>query len=87
VSGAQNQRGCIKFYKDGHEYVIIKSRRGGGEWEQLTMSHKSPFYDDRPLLVAGQAEVREYRARFFDDGTTTSDSCDVAKLTLSALVG
>lgn len=82
LSGDANQRGCVKFFKDGHEYVIIESRRGTGGWEQLAMTNKSPSIDDRPLQVAGQAEVREYRARFFDDGTTTSDWCDVGKLTV-----
>ena len=47
------------------------------------MSNKSPFIDDRPLLVPGQAEVREIRARFFDDGVPSSGWCDVAKVTIS----
>ena len=81
VSGPDHQRGRVKFFKDGHQYIIIDSRRGGA-WEQLVMAHKSPHLDDRPLLVAGQAEVREYRARFFDNGATTSDWCDVAKITV-----
>ena len=46
------------------------------------MTNASPYVDMRPLLVADQAEVREYRARFFDDGAPSSEWCDVAKLTL-----
>jgi hypothetical protein len=62
VSGPNHQIGRVKFFKDGHEYVVIESRRAGGAWEQIAQSNKSPFLDERALLVAGQAEVREYRA-------------------------
>ena len=82
ISGDTHQYGRVKFVKEGHEYVIISSRRGGGAWEELGMTNASPYVDMRPLLVADQAEVREYRARFFDDGTPSSEWCDVAKLTL-----
>ena len=60
----------------------IESRRGTGDWEFLTTSDKSPILDDRPLLAAGQAEVREYRARFWDQGKPNGAWCDVAKLTV-----
>lgn len=83
VSGDTHQNARIKFYKDGHQFVAFECRRGTGGWEPIGMSDKSPLIDDRALLVAGQAEVREIRGRFFDHGTPSSDWCDVAKVTIS----
>jgi hypothetical protein len=37
----------------------------------------------RPLLVAGQPEVRECRMRFWDQGTPNGDWTDVVKVTVS----
>jgi hypothetical protein len=39
--------------------------------------------DERPLLVAGTPEVREYRMRFWDKGTPNGDWTDVTKVTVS----
>jgi hypothetical protein len=82
IPGDTNEVGRVKFFKDGHEYVVMEGRRGGGAWEPLGMHMKSPFLDTRPLLVAGQAEVREYRGRFFDKGANSSGWSDVAKVTV-----
>lgn len=73
----------VSFYKDGHQGIILETRRGGGAWEPLGIITKSPYMDERELLVPTQAEVREYRARFWDDGKGTSDWCDVARVTIS----
>ncbi|MBE7495777.1 MAG: hypothetical protein HS117_12595 [Verrucomicrobiaceae bacterium] len=82
ISGPNHQIARVKFYKDGHEYVVIESRRAGGAWEQIAQSNKSPFLDERALLAPGQAEVREYRARFWDNGVPSSDWCAVVKITV-----
>jgi len=82
IPGVTFEYARVKFFKDGHEYVVLECRRGSGDWEQLVQSNKSPYIDDRPLLVANQAEVREYRARFWDDGAPSSGWCDVAKITV-----
>lgn len=82
ISGTENQAGRVKFVKNGHEYVIIECRINGGAFVELGMANKSPYIDDRPLLVAGQAEVREYRARYYDDGAPSSGWSDVAKITV-----
>ena len=82
VQGTTNQIARIKFFKDGHTGIWLESRRGAGPWEQPTATDKSPILDDRPLQVAGQAEVREYRARFWDNGTPSSDWCNVVKVTV-----
>lgn len=82
VPGTANEAAVGKFYKDGHEYVVAELRINGGAWLSLGMYNKSPFRDDRPLLVPGQAEVREYRARFYDKGGNSSGWCDVTKVTI-----
>ncbi|MEQ1748185.1 MAG: hypothetical protein ABL974_02100 [Prosthecobacter sp.] len=79
----ESQQVLTKFYKDGHEGIWLESRRGAGLWEFLIISTKSPYLDARPLLVPGQAEVREYRAMFWDAGAPNGDWCDVAKITVS----
>ena len=77
-----NQNGRVKFVKKGHDYLIIEGSVNGGAFAELGMSNKSPFIDSRPLLVAGQAEVREYRARYYDNGAPSSGWSDVAKVTV-----
>ena len=77
------QQVLVKFIKDGHEGVYIETRRGAGTWDFLAIHTKSPFIDDRPLLVPTQAEVREYRAMYWDQGQPNGDWCDVAKITVS----
>jgi hypothetical protein len=76
---------CVKvrFKKFGHYAVVIYSRRGGGGWELLGIDTGSPYEDDRPLLVPGQPEVREYKLRFWDDGEENGDWTDVASITVS----
>ena len=77
---------CVKlvFYKYGHMGVYIESRRGAnGVWEFLSIDTESPYEDERPLLVAGTPEVREYRMRFWDKGTPNGDWTDVQKVTVS----
>lgn len=57
----------LSFKKFGHRGVEIWSRRAGGAWEKLGVDFASPYLDERPLLVPGQPEVREYQMHFFDD--------------------
>lgn len=55
----------IEFTKRGFDGVWIESRRTGEtEWTALGTDNFSPYIDTRPPLVAGRAEVREYRLRF-----------------------
>lgn len=77
------QEVLIKFIKDGHEGIWLESRRGAGAWEFLSISTKSPYTDSRALLNPAQAEVREYRAMFWDSGQPNGEWCDVAKVTVS----
>jgi len=77
---------CVKlgFFKYGHMGVYIESRRGAsGLWELLAIDTESPYLDERPLLVAGTPEVREYRMRFWDKGTPNGPWTTVASVTVS----
>jgi hypothetical protein len=76
---------CVKltFYKYNHMGVYIEGRRGTGAWEFQAIDTESPYIDERPLLVAGTPEVREYRMRFWDKGTPNGDWTDVVKVTVS----
>lgn len=76
---------CVKvrFKKFGHYAVAVYSKRGGGDWELLGIAKDNPYEDERPLLVAGQPEVREYRLRFWDAGDENGDWTDVATTTVS----
>lgn len=82
IAGDDNQYVRLKFYKRGHEYAVIESRRGGGAWEEIAQSNKSPYVDERALLVPGAAEVREFRGRFWDSGKPSSDWCNVLRVTV-----
>lgn len=53
----------------GHAGLLVESRRGLGDWEEIGILGSRSLRDTRPLAVRSQPEVREYRARFFD-GTT-----------------
>ncbi len=69
----------LAFVKSGHMGVYLESRRNNGAWEFLGIDTESPYQDQRPLLVAGTPETREYRARFWDKGTPNGEWTDVAK--------
>ena len=70
-------------FRRGHIGIYIESRRGVGPWEFLAIDTQAPYDDDRPLLVAGTPEVREYRLRFWDKGTPNGDWTPVQKVTVS----
>ena len=75
---------CVRhnFKKNGNYAVAIYSRRGGGAWELLGIDAESPYLDERPLLVAGQPEVREYRMRGWDAGVEIGEWTAVQSVTV-----
>lgn len=83
VQGAGCQCVEIAFTKFTHQGVYIESKRGNGNWEFLAIDTEKPYLDDRPLLVPGAAEVREYRLRFWDKGTPNGPWSDVAKIAVA----
>lgn len=82
ISGEGNQAVSLKFVKAGHEGVHGETQRGSGGWEPLVVSTKSPIVDSRALLVAGQAEVRQYRFRYYDAGKANGAWTDVIRVTV-----
>lgn len=72
----------VRFKKYGRLGVVVESRRGNGPWEVLGIDTATPYLDERPLLVAGTPEVREYRLRFWD-GTPTGDYTAVQRVTVA----
>lgn len=76
--------GCvnIRIKRYGHYAVALYSRRGGG-WELLGIAAKALYLDERPLLVPGQPEVREYRAIFWDAGSENGDFSAISSITVS----
>lgn len=83
LQGAPCQCVEVRFVKYGHMGVYIESRRNGGAWEMLAIDTESPYADERPLLVAGTPEIREYRARFWDKGEANGEWTDVARVTVA----
>lgn len=75
---------CVEFsiIKYTHEGVVIEGRRGGA-WEQVGVTTARTFTDERPLLVASQPEVREYRVRYWDKGIANGPWTDVQKVTVA----
>ncbi|MBI5685746.1 MAG: hypothetical protein HZC54_11765 [Verrucomicrobia bacterium] len=72
----------LEFIKHGHTGVYIESRVGNGPWEFLGTDTNSPYTDARPLQVAGQPEVRQYRMCFWDKSEPTNDWSDIASVTV-----
>jgi len=73
----------VRFRKYGHMGVYIVSRRNAGVEEVLGIDTASPYLDERPLLVAGAPEIREFRMRFWDDGAPVGDWTPWQKVTVS----
>jgi hypothetical protein len=82
IMGVHGPAGRLTFVKQGHMGVYIESRRGAGDWEFLAIETNSPYNDERPMLVAGQPEVRDYRVRYWDKGTPNGPWCDIIRLTV-----
>lgn len=82
TQGAAQQQVPLNFTKFGHDGVWIESRRNAGAWEFLAIDTVKPYTDDRPLLVPGTAETREYRLRWWDKGEANGDWSPVQKLTV-----
>jgi hypothetical protein len=72
----------LQFAMLGHAQLEIVSRRAGEtDFSLLTFDTNSPYLDARPPLVAGQPEIREYRARFRDNDLPVGDWSDIVSIT------
>ncbi|MBI5686674.1 MAG: hypothetical protein HZC54_16525 [Verrucomicrobia bacterium] len=82
VGGKVCQAVKVHFVKHGHTGVWIECKRGGGKWEFVAVDTGSPYLDERPLLVAGQPEVREYRVCFWDKGEPNNEWTNIVTITV-----
>ncbi len=84
ATGGDPQRVRITYKKHGHMGVAVYGRRGaaGTPFEMLGISMDGVFLDERPLLVAGQPEVRQYQLRFWDKGAETGAWSDTITVTV-----
>jgi len=74
----------VKFKKNGRQGVVVFSRRGpNGVWEMLAIDLGSPYLDQRPLLVAGTPEVREFKLQYYDDAAPVGDFTPVQSVTVA----
>lgn len=80
--GPDGQLVEIRYIKWGHIGLSLECRRADGDWEHVAISTLSPYRDNRPLLIPGQPEVREYRARFWDAGSAKGDWSAVTRVTV-----
>ena len=76
------QRVSLGYTKYGHDGVHIESRRAQGDWEFIAISVVKPHLDERPLLVAGTPELRQYRMRYWDKGQPNGDYSAVQSVTV-----
>lgn len=81
--GTRGEIVVLRLIKWGHKYLHIESRRGGGNWEEIGLTSLTRHEDKRPLLTPGQPELREYRARFFEDDSPTGEWSTVGTITVS----
>lgn len=81
--GAASEFVRVKFTKYHHVGIVLYGRRGDGEWEKLNFFLRSPAFDRRPLLVADQPEIREYRALFLSTEGEVGEWSPTASITVS----
>ena len=83
-SAVQPDAVFVNFFKHGYPGISTQSRRQGEEaWVSLGVCVRRPFRDTRPVKVPGQAEWREYRARFWNN-EHTGDWSSVVRVTVNA---
>jgi hypothetical protein len=67
----------ITFSLYSYDGLEIQSRRGAEAiWSQFAVAVTSPYIDTRPLLVAGQPEMRHYRAMYMQGNAPVGELSD-----------
>jgi len=71
----------IDFVKSKSDGVNLYSRRGADAgFTFLARDTASPYVDNRPLLVEGKPELREYKAMYILDDVETGLPSDIASI-------
>ena len=77
----------IDFNLANSEDVNIYSRRDGdGDFKFLARDTAPPYVDNRPMLVAGKPELREYKAVFVVGDQEVSQFSDEITVNCAPLV-
>jgi hypothetical protein len=77
----------IDFNLANSEGVNIYSRRDGDtDFKFLARDAVPPYVDNRPLLVAGKPELRDYKAAFVVGGQEVSQFSDEITVNCAPLV-
>jgi len=72
----------LTFAMHRHDQLEVQSKRGAeADFSLLAYDTNSPYLDARVPLVAGQPEVRQYRARWRDDDLPVGDWSDIVQVT------
>ena len=76
---------CVEvgFKKYNHKGVAVYCKVNDGPEQQLAIGLATPYLDARPLAVAGVAEKRTYRLRFYDDNGPVGDFTAASSVTVS----
>lgn len=73
----------INFKKFDYKGVAIYGKVNDGPEQLLGIDLATPYVDNRPLAVAGVAEKRTYRLRFYDDNGPVGDFTPASSVTVS----
>ena len=73
----------INFKKFSYKGVAIYCKVNDGPEQLLGIDLATPYVDARPLTVAGVAEKRTYRLRFYDDNGPVGDFTAASSVTVS----
>jgi hypothetical protein len=65
---------------------IYSQRDGDTDFKLLSRDTHSPYMDNRPLLVAGKPELRQYKAIFIVDDQEVSQFSDDITVNCAPLV-
>jgi hypothetical protein len=83
TAGREGAGIVIKFAKDQTDGIHIYSRRGDEKaFTFLAVDTVPPYHDNRANLVAGQAEMREYKAWYFMDEDIIGQESDVVSISV-----
>ncbi len=77
----------LRVFKDGHDSTIVWCRRGAEVIPvKLGVYRRATILDDRPNLVAGQPEQRDYTLQYMDNDAPVGELSDVLRVVTPGLL-
>lgn len=83
LTGAECDFVQVNFKKFDYKGVAVYCKVNDGAEQLLAIDLATPYVDNRPLAVAGVAEKRTYRLRFYDDNGPVGDFTAASSVTVS----